>query len=199
MSPREFADILELKKQELLSDNKPLKIAAISTTVEMSSRIFFRGEATSGGKIGNYGSYDLYLTDDIIKGIPNVIATREGKRGDSVFKSGKKKGKKHSTTWFDGWKGVREEAERQTAFVDLSMVGDLQSEFTNTPLGSPIAKAEPRRIDVNTYAIEVLSDDNVNKARGNEKNFKKDIFKLSTFEKNEFYRVAEFELKKLFS
>lgn len=195
MSPREFADILELKKQELLSDNKPLKIAAISTTVEMASRIFVRGEATSGGKIGNYGTYDLYLSDKEISSLPNVQATRKGKKGKSEFKSGKE----HSTTWFDGWKGVREEAGRQTAFVDLSMVGDLQSEFTNTPLGSPIAKAEPRRIDVNNYAIEVLSEDNVNKARGNEKNFKKDIFKLSTFEKNEFYRVAEFELKKLFS
>ncbi len=195
MTPQEYADELRLKLVALGDGNPPLKIAATTTTVEMASRIFVQGKSTAGDKIGDYSTKGLYLSDSFIATLPKIQATHKGKTGRSKFKNGDE----HKSTYFDGWKGVRDEAGRQTEKVDLSFIGDLQSEFTNSPVGSPASKATPRQINVNNYEIAVTSEANVNKARGNEKHFNKEIFEISEGEKKLFYDVAEFELKKLFS
>jgi len=199
LTPQEYADVLRLKISELTRDNKPLKLAATTSTVEMASRIFVQGKSTAGDKIGDYSTKGIYLSDKFLSTLRNIEPTHKGKTGRSKFKNGDE----HKSTYFEGWKGVRDEAGRQTEKVDLSFVADLQSEFTNTPFKpfnpSPVVKSTPRFVDVNTYEIAVTSEANVNKARGNEKHFNKEIFEISEGEKKLFYDVAEFELKKLFS
>jgi len=193
MSPQEYADVLRLRVNELVNNNLPLKIAATTMTVRMSSRIFVEGKDESESKIGDYSTKGIYLSDSFIATLPKVQATRKGKTGKSKFKDGRE----HKTTYFEGWKGVRDEAGRQTAKVDLSFIGDLQSEFTNSPLGRPASAATPRKIDVNNYEIAVTSETNVNKARGNEGHFGKVIFTPSKNEKELFYTIAEKELRQL--
>ena len=197
MTPTEYADCLRLRVAELRNNNKPLAIAATSMTAEMASRIFYRGEKTAGDKMGNYKSYPLYLDDNFIQSLPNISATRKGKNGESKFKNGEE----HKTTYFDGWKGVRDEAGRQTAKVDLSFTGDMQSEFTNMRgvFDKPIGTAKPRKLDVNNYYVAWESLESRNKAGGAEKRYG-EIFTPSAKEKQKyFYEVAEFELGKLFS
>ena len=191
MTPTEYAEKLRAQLDDLTLYNRPLLLAATSTVVEMASRIFVKGLATDGSKIGNYSKKDLYLSDNQIASLPNVKSTRKGKTGKNKFKDGKE----HKTTWFEGWYGVREEAGRNTDKVDLSFTGDLQSEFTNSVR---VNDAKPNYIDTNTYETRVTTELNVNKARGNEKHFGKEIFTVSPQEKEIFYSTAEYELKLMF-
>jgi hypothetical protein len=189
MTPTEFADKLRLQVAELVTKNVPLLIASTSTQSEIATRIFIRGEATASGKIGNYNNTTpLYLNPNN----PKVFGmSRIGSPGK--FKNGKEK--KTVKTTYKGYKAFLDRPSGG-AFVSLELTGDLKSDFTNNvSIGS---KDILNRVSVNEYTCE-LSDINRLKAEGNEGRFGRDIFKLSNGEKDLFYKIAEFELRKIFS
>lgn len=108
--------------------------------------------------------------------------------GRSVFASGKKKGEKHKSKYFaQGYKGYRDNVERQTAKVDLSLTGELRLDF-----GNQKEEAIPRKISDFEYQIQLNKEIDQKKREGAEEKYGT-IFSLSDTEKSEFVRVAQFE------
>lgn len=188
MTPTEYADKLRLQLEELKRVNRPLVISATTVTSEMASRIFVRGEATTG-RIGNYDNEKImYLNPNDADVFGRSLIGKPGK-----FKNGKDR--KTVKLTYKGYKSALGRPEGG-AFVSLELTGDLKSDFTNNvPIGSQDIL---RKVNVNEYVAE-LDDTNVKKAEGNEKRFGKPIFKLSPTERKLFFDVAEFELRRMFA
>lgn len=194
MTPIEYADKLRLVLIDIERENKPLAIAAADMTARMSERIFVDGRDTDNRPIGEYSRKPIYLSTKQLEGLKMTgAATSKGKpnknnvRSDT-FKTGKKAGTKHKTTYFAGWNAVRRAAGKPVDVVNLDFIGDLKSDFAVSSL---------LRVDVHEYNIRFRSDLNQKKALGNEDRFGKTIFTPSKEEKDEFFSTAEFELKKL--
>lgn len=189
LTPIEYANKLRSQLLELQQTNKPLLLAATSTTSDMASRIFIEGKGTDGGKIGNYNDTKImYLNPDD----PNVFGrSKIGEPGK--FKNGNNR--KTVKLTYKGYKSKLGKPQGG-AFVNLELSGDMKSDFTNNaPLGdSRILE----KISANEYLVRWKAPINAEKAEGNEKRFKQ-IFKLTAGEKKLFFDVAEFELRKLFA
>lgn len=196
MTPIEYADKLRLALSEIERENKPLAIAAATMTAQMSERIFVNGQDVNNAPIGVYSKKGLYIGTDELRALKMAgQATGKGKpnkdgKASDTFKTGKKAGTKHRTTYFAGWEAVRKAAGKPTDVVNLDFIGDLKSDFAVSSL---------LRVDVHEYNIRFRSDENKNKALGNEDHFNKTIFTPSQQEKDKFFSTAEFELRKLLS
>lgn len=98
---------------------------------EQVHRIFEQGESGSGDKIGTYDtSKPLYVNPKNApkKFKPMGKPSGNRKRGETKFKDGQD----HKTRYFPNYKSFRDSQGRQTAFVDLKLSGQLQSDYANS-------------------------------------------------------------------
>lgn len=188
--------------KQLTEQNKPLEIAARTTMQIQAKRIFEDGKKTDGSDIGQYDtSRPLYVNPDAspraggnkAKGIEGLKPTL-GKTGRATFVSGIRKGQPHKTTYVDNYKEFRNRIGRRIDKVDLTLSGDLQSDFRNT---GKLTGAEPKKISANEYQITLSRKVNQDKMEGLQAKYGS-ITDLSKEERSEFIRVINFEFRKAF-
>ena len=192
MTTEEWIKDQQAKIQELVKFCKPLEIAARDTMAMQAGRIFVEGKDSADSSIGKYSTKPLYLNP---KKSPKKFAVK-GKTGKSKFKNGKP----HQTRYFaDGYKGFRNTIGRQTKFVDLSLVGDLQSDFANSPFIGTLLPKNIMPIKVNNleYITALKRKVNKEKRMGLEEKYGP-IFQLSQAEKNHFIDIVKKETDLLF-
>lgn len=197
ITPQELADKFNIALNELIEKNKPLEIAARTTHALQTRRIFVRGQNSAGGQIGQYNTTNpLYVNPEKSPGNTAGIKPPTGKNGATEFKTGKKAGQKHKTTWLASYKEYRGRIGKGSDFVNLVLSSDLFKDFA-----SPVYDKDnprPEMISVNSYQSRLKREDNQKKMEGAEDKYG-EITKLTTEEKQVFFGTAEFELKKMFS
>lgn len=191
MTPAEFAIEIRRKIEAIRRDNRPLNVAAADTHAKMSERIFVKGQASDGNGIGQYSTKDIWI-DPVRTATKNSRGFNplKGKNGNTEFKSNPSRVRQ--TSYFKGWKGYRSVQGLQTSVVDLNNTGDMFFDFAKSNL--PFLD-QVRQLNVNEYASTFTRNNNIKIAEGNEKHFKKTIFKLTASEKANFFRTLELELK----
>jgi len=190
MTIREFQISLENKVKNIKTFSIPLKLAAYSATAQMGERIFDDGLKTDGGSIGQYSTKPIYVNPETLT-VKKSIGVKEGKTGEKIFKSGKKKGEPHKTKYLaGGYKELRDKVGRQSAFVDLRFSGEMRMDFANS--GSESAPATPRQINELEYQIRLDKQIDQDKRSGMEEKYGT-IFTLSEPEKELFYKTIQFE------
>jgi len=198
MTPQELAIKIRSQSLALRNQNLPLKIAATSAHTLMVKRIFVDGQTANGGGIGQYSTEPIYIN-------PVTTPTRnkkgfnplKGKNGNTEFKTNPDRVRK--TSYFEGWKGFREVQGLKTGKVNLNYTGDMFMDFANAanPNITGSETFTPLYVSINEYMAAFRQPLNTKKASGNEQHFGVTIFKLTQAEKAAFYKVANFELKKL--
>lgn len=192
MTPQQFAEVLREKSDELRRYNRPLNVAAASTHTMQADRIFSQGLNSTGSQIGQYSTKDIWVN-------PSKTATKnnkgfsplKGKTGATEFKSNPSR--KRKTSYFEGWKGLRAAQGLKTDKVNLNFTGDMFFDFARPN------KALLQRVDqlsTDEYASLFSRHFNALKAEGAEDHFNAAIFKLTQQERQEFYKTADFELKR---
>lgn len=211
---QEFIIGLENRVKNLKTFTDPLKIAAFSATAEMGQRIFDDGRKEDGSLMGHYNVKPIYVSLNATpkpKGAPTGKPSGKTRKkkitrfasetsselvtttvetlmaGKSKFKNGKR----HKSKYFEkGYREYRENVGRQTAFVDLSMTGELRMDFSNDKKA-----AEPVKINEFEYQIRIDKDINQKKVGGQEERYG-DIFTPSAKEKELFFSVIQKEFNK---
>lgn len=175
--------IASLKRQSKeLRDSKAPFVAAQTAHADMVERIFTRGDAADGGKIGSYDTKDpLYVNP---KNSPVNVAPK-GKTGKRVFDNGKP----HKTAYFQNYKAYRANIGRPTATVNLDLFGRLKQEFENSM----------RRISNSSFEARSRTSESTDKALGNQSRFRKPIFAATQAERDTFRDVLVFELRKIYA
>jgi hypothetical protein len=203
ITPQEFADKINLQIAELQKSNRPLELAARSVHALQVQRIFKDGLKSDGSQIGQYNTTEpLYVNPSTSPGNTSGIKPPRGKNGDTHFKSGKKEGQPHKTTYVESYKAYKGLIGRNNDKVNLRLSDDLFSDFaspvfdTNNP--------RPEMISIHEYQSRLKRDHNSKKFEGlqfGNKSLKGYgvIGKLTSEEKKIFFQTVESELKKMFS
>ena len=196
MTTEEWIKDQQKKIAELMKYCKPLEIAAKDTMAMQAGRIFVEGKDSADSSIGKYSTKPFYLNP---KHSPKKFSTK-GKTGQTKFKTGVKKGQAHATRYFaDGYKGFRNLIGRQTKFVDLSLVGDLQSDFANSPaITKNLPKnIKPIKVSYLEYITALKRGINKEKRDGLEAKYGP-LFKLTQNEIKNFNEIIKKETDLLF-
>ena len=171
MTPTEYAQELELKIAELQGFNKPFRTAVYSAIGKASRRIFVSG-INEKGQSFQYNSTDqMYVPNPDnpksdkawIQARQKSVMTGKGKYGESTFKTGKKKGQKHVTTYFESYKEFRALQGLESNFVVWKYNNDLMSDYLNA---KDVSNASPVEISANEYRQELAREINVKKYEG---------------------------------
>lgn len=173
--------IAKLEKQKrALGQTKATFTAASTAHADMVERIFTDGNASNGGKIGQYDNSDpIYVNpDDSPRGV-----TPKGKNGQSTFKNGKP----HKTSYFGSYKAFRQAVSRPTSYVNLDLFGRLKQEFENSI----------SRISDTSFEARIRTSENQDKAIGNQRRFGKVIFGAAEAERDTFRDVLRFEINRI--
>lgn len=193
MNAQQYKEKLLGIAEKLKTDNVPLKLATYSVVGIQAKRIFTHGYNTDGRQFQYNSTTPLYL-DPLVTFDGAKLGSPIGKTGRSVFESGKKKGQPHKTVYVESYKDYREKIQRETAFVNWELSGELKLDFENPQVKG--GDATPIKVSENEY-ISGLSDlVNIKKRQGLEKKYGR-IFFLSESEKKTFYETASFEFRKL--
>lgn len=194
MTTDQYIAKLQGKIKELQTNNKPFAIAVNSTMALQSHRIFIDGKKSDGSNIGQYDTkHPLYVnptkaprgTGDKVKKIEGLNPPK-GKHGDTVFKNGKK----HKSTYLNNYKEFRNRMGKRIDRVDLTLTSDLQFDFRNAKKG-----VKPTKINTNEYHTVLKRPLNPKKVEGLETKY--GVFTmLTTGERENFYKVVDFELRK---
>ncbi|WP_338764173.1 hypothetical protein WAF17_21185 [Bernardetia sp. ABR2-2B] len=169
--------------RELIFQNKEriTIIAANAVLASLLERIFEKGKATDGSKIGKYDTKEIWISIPV-DGVSNSGLKRIGKPKGKPKKAKETK----STMYFPkGYKEFKDKTGRQSNKVNLYLTGDL---FLSIKVG--------KNGDANV--IGIVGEEEKRKAEGNEKRFGKDIFSLSNKEKQLYFRTINKEVQKLF-
>lgn len=198
LTTQEFLNKLQRVKLNLRSDDKPLKLASYSSLAKQSVRIFTDGKNSSGTLIGNYSTEDIWInpnppSGDFIPRNNGGFSPLTGKTGKTEFASGKRKGQPHKTSYFKGWKGLRDAQGLPTSHVDLNFTGELFSDFCNPQGGIPTT----RKVNNQEFITSLRKELSQNKLSGAELLFKCEIGRLTKEERAEFLKVLQFEMRKL--
>jgi len=195
-------------KEKILTEDEPLKLASYSVLALQSERIFTKGQ-NSDGTTHQYNSTDpLYVNPDTSPGKkfkPRGKAKAEGEKGATKKQANIKFGGRgfskdkpskietdRKTKWFPSYKAYREEIGFKTDKVNLQLSGELKSDFEN-PKGK---EPTPTKVDVHEYIIQLTKPLSTKKVeKFNEKYG--NVFGLSKFEIEEFYRIAGMEFVRL--
>lgn len=174
---------IDKKLADLIKFNKPLLIAVKSVTALQSERIFIDAKNKTGGDIGDYSPNEVRINP---KNSPKNFTPR-GKNGQTK----KKNGEKYKTGYFANYLEFKKAIGRNKGVntVDLLLFGELSRDWANA---KTLAKAEAKQISVNEYIID-LTPVNIKKV---ERYGVSNVFGLSKEEKEKFYTVLRFELKK---
>lgn len=178
---KQFVDKLSRYRMLIESEKERiLTTAAFSVLAEMQDRIFDRGEAADGSKIGAYSSDETWIKIPIT-GVSNSKLKKKGKPKGKPKKS---KETKETMYFKNGYSQFRKTVGRQNKNVDLSLTGSLSASII-------VGKKN------DSIVIGIASEDNVEKAEGNEKRYSKTIFALSNEEKLLFLRIINREIEKI--
>lgn len=210
MTIEEFIIKTNKLKEQILADDEPLKLAAYSVLAIQSERIFTKGQ-NSDGATHQYNSTDpLYVNPKDSPGKkfkPRGKPKKEGQKGATKittkikfggrgFSSGKsskvESERERKTKWFPSYKAYREEIGFKTNFVNLQLSGELKSDFEN-PQGK---EPTPTQVDVHEYIIKLNKDLSTKKVEKFNDKYG-NVFGLSKFEIEEFYRIAGEEFVRL--
>lgn len=195
MTPKEHANQLRAKIEELKKNNRPFQLAVLSSVAQVSKRVFSDGKNQAGSTFAYNDIEPVYITDEQS---PRKLS-HKGKFGKSVFASGEKKGLEHTTTYFASYKEFRQSVGRESNFVNWQLNGDLMSDFGSLP--RPESKQPPsqsamkpaKKVNPNEYITALDRTNNVKKYEGLSDRFGK-FLELSSKEEAEFYRILEGEL-----
>jgi len=183
LTEKQFAQRIQEKAKLLAKDNLPLKIAAQTIHTLRVNRIFHAGLNASAGKIGTYNSTnELWASDESLR----RAGTHRGKTGKAI-----------KTSYYNSYKQLKAQQGFRNDRVNLRMTNDLQSEFANINISkgndSAPKSSAPIKVNPNKYIERV---NNLDKLRGIEAKYG-DVFGFTKGEVNKFYKVYNFEAKKI--
>lgn len=183
LSEKQFANSVRKKAKALAKDNVPLKVAAQTVHALRINRIFHVGLNASAGKIGTYNSTnELWASDDQLR----RAGTHRGKTGKPI-----------KTSYYKSYKELKAQQGFRNDRVNLRMTNDLQSEFANINISkssnSVPKSTSPIKVNPNKYIERV---NNLDKIRGIEAKYG-DVFGFTKGEISKFYKVYNFEAKKI--
>lgn len=172
---REVVKSLSLGGQ--LYDNV-VRTTATSMLGVIKNRIHEEGKAADGSDIGRYDTTNpLYVNP---KNSPKSFPV-EGKTGKTKFETGIKKGQAHKTRYFNSYSDFRQTIGRRTDKVDLSLSGQLNSQFV-------VIATE------NGYGLGWNNQEMPDRARGLESKYAKKIWGLTEGEKELAVKIAQKEI-----
>jgi len=186
--------------KNLVTNNRPLQIAASTAMKDMGIRIFIDGLKTDGSQIGKYNTTKpMYVNPKTAAGAAtgnkklNIqgLTPPTGKHGDKVFKNSKP----HVTTYVKSYADFRKRVGKQVAKVDLVLSGDLQSDFSNGNAKNPT----PKKVNPNEYIVTLKRQESRDKREGAEKRFGGSIFHHTKEEIAKFVKIADQELRSEFA
>ena len=183
MTPFEFGNRLNRKITSLEKENIPFKIAVQTTHALRMTRIFDRGELTSGGQIGQYSTKPIYINAK--------------KYGFSFVGQGKNQARRNSkakriTKYFaEGYKGFRQFVKRPVNTINLGLTYDLRFDLSNSKSLNQPGKAE--KVSPHEYIERLKRPHNVKKFAGIEERFG-NIGGFQNKERTTFNKVLQFEL-----
>lgn len=156
--------------KQVLEDSKKdvSEIAARAIEREMKKRIFVRGEATDGSKIGKYSTKPMYAGGEQLRQLPKG---RFGPRGKNSRFSTFKNGKPRMTRYLpDGYSEFRDRSGRQNEDVDLDLTGASKRTIKTGEKGD-------------TFVVGFTSKNRMEILLANQKKFGKTIFEPSEKER----------------
>ena len=181
----EYIQKLECQK-ETLNNYIPFGLAVQSVHAMAVKRIFIDGKNTNDVSIGKYSDKPLYVSMVDKTKSPKKL-TPEGKTGKKVFKS---TGQPHKSKYFSSYKDFREQVGRNSGVVNLTLFGNLKSNFANGGRGQDVP-ALAIKISDREYIVG-LDSENTDKADGLISHFGgNEIFINSKFELSELQRIQE--------
>ncbi len=201
----------EQKLNDIIRTNKPFERAVKNTVARQAIRIFIEGIRTDGTQTGRYSTKPMYVN-------PNASSPRKTSKGKSAFPlegleptvgkfgehiftaetawhgvKGTKAGDPHRTTYLSGgYKEFRNRIGRRIDRVNLTLSGDLLSDFCNS--SSP-KNAVPEKISETEYHVRFKRTINQLKREGLEDRFGI-IFNLTAEEKTGFFQSLDFNFRK---
>lgn len=178
MTTDEFIKKQQEKIDAIIKNDKPLLFAVRSVMALQSNRIFTKGLNKSGAPIGSYVGGELYVT---LATSPKKF-TPKGKPGSNVEKKNRKTG--YFQNYLTYKKTIGKNKTIQT--VDLKLSNELNRNWANGKVLSPQAT----KVNVHQYNVE-LSENNINKVQ---RYGVSEVFGLSKFEKDSFFKVLNDEL-----
>lgn len=184
ISPETYNQRLKSFIKELETKNRGFQMAVISTHHKQAKRIFQDGVASDESQIGQYNSTNpLYVDPNTTFGNTSKLKPPRGKHGETEFKTGKKAGQPHKTTYVDSYKELRNLVGRKTDKVNLVASGELQSDFSKGNI----------KINANSYQTKLSKPKNVKKIDGLEKKYGKII----SFTKSEHIHCEKIAIHEL--
>lgn len=183
LSVKQFSDKLNKKISDLQSD-RVLRLAALTVSQERIKRIFEDGENSAGSKIGTYNSTT-----------PIYVSLEQAPR--SVNKKGKT-GKPIKSGYYASYKAFRSAMGRESNFVNLRLVGELQNDLANAKVDKSITipKSQPIKISETQYAVTLKKEINKDKKRGLEAKYGT-IFNHTKEERDLFNKTVQREFNEL--
>jgi hypothetical protein len=138
-----------------------------------------------------------------------AVYSTVAKSAERIFSNGENNtGQKFS--YSKSYAKFRTDHGRKADFVRYNYIGDLKSDFENTPKGTDSKRAKPETISVNEYQSVTRNENaekynhlkepgRVNKKTGYQRPAYGDFLQINEFEESEFYRILEDELTLHFS
>jgi len=154
---------------QLRDVDKVLRTALLDSLVLIKDRVQQKGEKSDGSQIGTYS--DKGNAGKIARSFGSIANQRQQRAGG-----------------FSGsYKEFRQRLGRQTAYVDLTLTGDMLRNFTIIPISQ------------NSLGIGFTSDKEAVKARKNEQHFGGPIFDLSADEEKFINDAIETKVNAIFA
>jgi hypothetical protein len=173
MSNVNFNIVIQKMKSRIDVLEKEFGLAVETVNTMMTERIFTDGKSSEGATIGKYDtSHELYVAPS---NSPKKLATK-GKHGEKVFKTGKRAGQQHKTTYYKSYKDYHDKQAKQKGQgdkVNLVLFGQLQSEFRKPPV----------KTGENTWVKAISNPANIGKIAGARRKYGDNVFQLSKKER----------------
>lgn len=188
MTPLEYAMKLDRLAQSLQRENLPFKKAVQTTHTLRMTRIFDKGQTSSGAQIGQYSTKPIYVNAK--------------KYGFSFAGQGKNQARRSKTAprvtkyFAEGYKGFRQFVKRPVAFINLGLTYDMRFDLSNSRSLNRVGL--PDKISPSEYQERFKRPHNAEKFSGLEKRFG-DIGDFQNKEREEFKRVLQFEMTRFLS
>lgn len=194
LTTQEFLNKLQRVRLNLSEDDTPLRIASYSVIAKQSKRIFTDGMNASGAEIGQYSKEDIWInpnppSGDFVPRNSGGFSPLKGKNGNTEFKSGRER----KTSFFEGWKGLREAQGLPTDNVKLDFTGELFSDFCNPQGNVPTT----RKVSNTERVTSLRKPLSVKKLAGAEDRYRAPIGTLTSEERQTFFDTVRFEMRKL--
>lgn len=184
MTTDEFIAKQKIAIDNIIKEDKPLRIAVSSITALISKRVWTQGLNSDGSIIGNYKGGEIYVSGVVAEKTRLPKFPLKGKTGESTFKNGKP----HKSGYFTNYLSFKktEGRNKKVQTVDLFLSGDLHKDWANGDINKP----EATKVNQHYYYTS-LSEDSLNKVAryGN-------VFQPTIVEKGKFLSVIQTEFAK---